>query len=286
MKPRCRVAASIVLALLTVLSLSEVAPAAATPKVTIVGNSGFADFTLARTSAFDTLNTPETDPRHELVDIRGGRTYAGFCLVPFDARQRKLAGSSPCMAQYRKLAQDGIPLGSEGGPSSLAPGRYRLYLFADGPARITLALSGLPRSLTLRSQGRAPVVRASVKSGEFGLLVGRHQQSSTFSATGVAWVGWQYTGVAPAAAKAENICLVPAGGTCLPGFSTGGPSFGMTPISTYVQGVVTIYTGAGPDGNPAMRRAMSIFYTHVASDLAELHAFNFQVDLGPLPPSR
>lgn len=122
------------------------ATAAPTGRLVITGNGmRYADIVLSsRTSlVFDNGDAPGSFG----ATYRGD--YAGFALATGDASNRILAGAllvrgwvSPIVPSYR--------VGAVIGRSRLtvAPGRYRVYLFSDGPAEVSvLASSGLPKAL-------------------------------------------------------------------------------------------------------------------------------------------
>lgn len=246
--------------------------------LTVTGTGGYVDVTLSATTSLDSDSN--------LTALRGGRQYVGFCFVPFFAadRDRGVAASAPCLARVAAFSQRNLKTFL--GTAQLRPGRYRLYLFADGAATITLPLSGLRRSETLTARGKAPVAVLSASETGFGPEIGRYRQSTLLSKTSVNWVGWRFQGVSPAVASHTDMCDVPAGQQCFSGIDTGGPGSSFSAIGVYGGGGWTIYGGSGPDGNPEFLGPRDTFLTNAATDVdASVLEFTLRVDFSPGPPA-
>ncbi len=269
---------SIGFAALLVLLISVGARAAAPREPVLIvdgAGGGYADFTLNASTSFS------IDPYGERVSIGGGTDFAGFCLVPFTASARlKGLNVAPCMVRLKTAP--GIILDTIGAtPSSLAAGRYRIYVFADAPTRFIIPLQGLTRSLRLSLRGPAPRAHLSATYAGLGPEVERSRQTTIFSPTGATWVGWHFLGLSPVVANGSDLCVVPSPGECLAGINTAHNGYSFTGPNIYRAGGTTISTSSGPDGNPALRGAVDVYLTNVSTDVdTSSVAFTFRVAYG------
>lgn len=259
------------------------APPARPTALTITGTSGFADLTLPVESSL----VNDSFDRH--VKITGGGEYAGFRLVPFDPT-RRLRGfaSAPCKAsrgvgnraRTHPHLVSSFRHGAAGRTVPVVPVRGPSGAGDDAVAG-TQALAGAGRC------GNTARVHVSLtRSGPSPDLI-RERQSTGYSSTGVAWVGWQLRGTSPVGGLfADNMCLVPAGELCAGPLTTADHSYSSTPSGAYGAGPETLSTSSGPDGYRHLRGPVDLFMTRAATDITTRLAFTLRVDFSPGPPAR
>ncbi len=232
--------------------------------VTISGDhGGYADLTLPRDTTFT------KDPYGTSMVVSGGRTYAGACLVPFDGRYRRQGiPSAPCLGRIARVPHVGAStMLLDTDDARLPAGRYRMYLFADGPARVTITVPGELRSLTLTARGAAPQVSLTFTETSLSPEVARRQLYAPVPPVGITWAGWSMQGVSPAAVGAEDLCATPVGTQCFSRYTTGDRGYDITASGSHGAGGWAASTSFGPDHFPAYTGGMDVFFTEAYTDV-------------------
>jgi hypothetical protein len=260
-------------------------PSAAAPNnapdgsITISGRTGgYADIVLTRKAHFTIADG---------VVIKGGNKYAGYCMQPWRLADR--ARAIPCGVVINAVDKQWQQI-SGGMVTDLLPGKYRVYLLADGPATVTLPMHDIGRHLRLRAGGNNP--RATLTftdaTGPAGLEAGRWRQRPHIRDNAAIWVGWYFVGRVGARAETWDMCIAPAGGECVLIVNTFGDGrwFNVGGGPGVNGGWMGAATAFGPDHNRDYNGYYDVMLTNVATDVDQrAQGFLLDVDFGSGPPA-